>query len=299
LKHWNLQRNPKKCKFLRAPAGQPHASLLWRFFRFDNLEGVWYICFELMNRILHISVLFVTLLVAVSLARALTFPAPQGYVSDYAGVVTDQERAQIEAICRELDEKTGAQIAVAVFPDLGGEDYTDYAVRLFEHWKIGKKGKDNGVLILNTLAERKVRIEVGYGLEPIIPDGLAGQILRDNVFPLLREEKYGAAYLTGAALVAAIVARDAGVRLATLENLQISIPSSRRQANRPFPIWILPPILLFLAYGFRSKRHSRLGPPILPGFWGGGGFGGFGGGGGGFGGFGGGMSGGGGAGGGY
>jgi uncharacterized protein len=231
---------------------------------------------------------------------AQTFPAPQGYVSDYAGVTTADERAQIEAICKELDEKTGAQIAVAVFPDLGGEDYTDYAVRLFEHWKIGQAGKDNGVLILNALAERKVRIEVGYGLEGIIPDGLAGRILRGNVFPLLKEEKYAAAYLSGVALLAAIIARDAGVRLVSLEGLQIARPATRDRPSSPFPFYIFFPLLLIPIIGSRRGRYRRGGLPFLFGPWIGGGFGGSGGfGGGGFGGFGGGMSGGGGAGGGY
>jgi uncharacterized protein len=278
----------------------------WSWFlairEFDNLQGVWYISFDMTKQISHISLCFFALLASVSLARAraLSFPAPQGYVNDYANVVKPEERDQIEAICRELDEKTGTQIAVAVFPDLGGEDYTDYATRLFEHWKIGQKGKDNGVLILNALAERRVRIEVGYGLEPIIPDGLAGQFLRDNVYPLLREEKYGAAYLSCVALIAAIVARDAGVRLATLENLQIQMPTTRKQSSRHFPVWIPLLIVFFAIFAGRGRRRSGLGLPIFPMFWGGGGgFGGFGGGGGGFGGFGGGMSGGGGAGGGY
>ncbi len=239
-------------------------------------------------------IFLIALLLAVSPVSAQTFPEPLGYISDYGNVTTAAEREHINAICIELQDKTSAQIAVAVFPDLGGEEYTDYAVRLFEHWGIGQKGKDNGLLILNALAERKVRIEVGYGLEGIIPDGLAGRILRQNMFPLLKEGKNGAAYLSGVAVIASIIAEDAGVTLTSLEGMKISRPKSER---RPFPIWLILPFFLILLMRSRRRRSGFF--PFLLGSMMGGGFGGGSSGGGGFGGFGGGMSGGGGAGGGY
>lgn len=257
----------------------------------------------------YIIISLLVVLFAATILSAQTFPAPLGYISDYAGVTTEAERATINAICQELQEKTGAQIAVAVFPDLGGEEYTDYAVRLFEHWKIGQKGKDNGVLILNTLKERKARIEVGYGLEPIIPDGLAGRILRERMIPLLKEEEHGLAYLSGVAIIASIVAKDAGVNLATLQGMKL--PRHASQRKQPFPFWLIFPLILVPLLGSRRRGRGRgyrrggilpfllLGSMMGGGGFGGGGFGGGGFGGGGFGGFGGGMSGGGGAGGGY
>ncbi len=256
----------------------------------------WYITL-MMNRYFYVHILLIALLLAVNPVPAQTFPEPLGYISDYGNVTTAAEREHINAICRELQAKTSAQIAVAVFPDLGDEEYTDYAVRLFEHWGIGQRGKDNGVLILNALAERKVRIEVGYGLEGLIPDGLSGRILRQRMFPLLKEGKHGAAYLSGVAIIASIIAKDAGVTLSSLEGVQIPRPKS--QSRRPFPIWLFLPFFLIPLMRSR-RRRSGLFPFFLGAMMGGGGFGGgssFGGGG--FGGFGGGMSGGGGAGGGY
>jgi uncharacterized protein len=187
-------------------------------------------------------------------------------------------------------------------PDIGGEDYNEYATRLYAAWGIGKKGEDRGVLIFVTVKERKMRIETGYGMEGLIPDGLAGEIRDQYIVPYLKEDRFGEGLLNGTLAVAQIIAKDAGIRL-TGEAAPIRPPKK----GPGLSAWLVP--LIFLALLLSMGRRGGLWPLLLLLFMGrGGGYGGygrggfggsFGGFGGGFGGFGGGLSGGGGAGGGF
>lgn len=234
-------------------------------------------------------------------AQPKTLPPPTGYLNDFAEVVDEAAAGQITAICAELDEKTGAQIGVASFPELGGEDIDGFTVRLFELWNPGQSGVNNGILIVDALSERQIRIEVGYGLEAIIPDAMAGRIRREVMTPLLAAGKHGEAYLAGVAALATLIAHAEGVTLESLSGVRTAAPNSE-SGGRAFP-WPLLFFLLLLVFvrrrrGGRYRNGTHGGGPFI-----GGGFGGFGGGGGGsfggFGGFGGGMSGGGGSSGGY
>jgi uncharacterized protein len=184
--------------------------------------------------------------------------------------------------------------------DIGGEDYNEYANRLYETWGIGKKGEDKGVLIFVAIKERKMRIEVGYGLEGIIPDGLAGEIRDRYMIPYLKKDKFGEGLLNGTAAVSQIIAKDAGVKLTG----QVPVKAPKKRRSR---LSFLPLLFIFFFFMFVGRRRGGSWIFFLPLLMGGGGprhggggFGGsFGGFGGGFGGFGGGMSGGGGAGGGF
>ena len=218
------------------------------------------------------------------------FPKPQGYVSDTAHIIPAEVAEGLEALGRELERKTGAEMAIVTVPDLGGESLEPYAADLFQKWGIGKKGKDNGALILVAVAERQIRIEVGYGLEGIIPDGRAGQIIRERITPAFKAGDYGAGIWRGAATVAQIVAKDAGVQLDFKRPEGISENQGQEVEINPLFLFILFIIFIFI--------FPRIWPLLLLGGGGHGGHwssgrGGFGGGG--FGGFGGGMSGGGGA----
>lgn len=232
---------------------------------------------------------------------AQQFPRPVGYVNDFANVIQVDIERQITAICQELEQKTGAEIAVVTISSIGEEDYMDYANRLFEAWGIGKRGQDNGVLIFNAIQERKIKIEVGYGLEGLLPDGLTGQILDDYAIPYLRNGDYGNAYLITTAAIARRIADDKGVQLTGEQNMP-RVSYSEKPVSRHLPGFFIILLFIFLMIvtrgrilpwlifasmsgGGRGGRHDDWG-----GFGRGGGFGG------GFGGFGGGMSGGGGAG---
>ena len=123
---------------------------------------------------------------------------PQGYVSDYAGVMNANLRRSLEGRLRELEQKTSAQIAVVALRSLKGGEIRDFANRLFERWGVGRKGRDNGVLILASLEDRKIWVEVGYGLEGILPDARVGRILDQAVLPEFRHGRHGGGLARGA-----------------------------------------------------------------------------------------------------
>jgi uncharacterized protein len=237
-----------------------------------------------------------------------SLPERQGLVNDFANVIEPDIKAKINSVAGELLAKTQIPVVVVTIPEIGDADYNDYANRLYEKWGIGKKGEDKGVLIFVAVKERKLRIEVGYGLEGIIPDGLAGEIRDKYMIPYLKQNKFGEGLLNGTTTAALIIAKDSGVELTGYT--QVKRPQSNK--NSRFSILPIIFIVIFLLIGGRRGGMLWLLLPLLMGGGGhsggsrsgsgfngfGGGFGGFGGGGGGgFGGFGGGMSGGGGAGG--
>jgi uncharacterized protein len=263
---------------------------------------------------------FVLLLVSLvqwASAEKIAEIQPQGYVIDLAQVINPADRQKIELLATEVQQKTAAQIAVVTVNSLEGQTREDYAADLYKHLGIGSKKDDRGVLILIAPKDRQYKIEVGYGLEPVINDARAGDVGRDMV-PDLRKGDYSAAALAGATGIAQFIAADAGVKL-------MGVPQrAARPPSKAFPWWlawvIFGGIFLLIRALARSGRGGGRGsgggggmgsalPWILLGSsmgrggggWGGG-FGGSsggwgGGGGGGFGGFGGGASGGGGAGG--
>jgi uncharacterized protein len=221
---------------------------------------------------------------------------PTGYVNDFAHVLDQSTVAQLTSICEQIDQKAHAQIAVVTINSLDGSDIDSYAVSLFKKWGIGSKATDHGVLILLAVQDRKYRIEPGYGLEPILPDGKVGGFGREAV-PFLKQNDYGSALLLMTGRVADVIAQDAGV---TISAARPPVPAVTPDAPRRgvslgtivFFI-IVGLVLLFTRFGRMLLWMFLLGGRGGGGYGGGGG--GFGGGGGGFGGFGGGGSGGGGA----
>jgi uncharacterized protein len=240
------------------------------------------------------------LLLSLSSAWALDLGklVPQGYVSDYANVIPRPQRLALERYAALVEKQTGAQFAIVTLPTLEGEPIEDVANTLYRRWGIGQKGKDEGLLLLLAVNDRRSRLEVGYGLEPILPDGASGDVLR-QMRPALREGAYGDALSTATHYLGNRIAQSKGVALAEDSTPH---PSRPRAEERPVPLWLLIAGGLLFLYllstgnvsaawflasmlsGGRSHHH-RGGS--------GGGFGGYDGGG--FGGFGGGDSGGGGA----
>ncbi len=166
---------------------------------------------------------------------------PQGYVTDLAGVIDPGTRAKIEALATEVEQKTGAQIAVVTVKSLDGIPKEDYAADLYKSLGVGAKKSNRGVLLLVAPNERQYRIEVGYGLEPVINDARAGDIGRDMV-PYLKSGDYNRAALTGATGIAQFIAADSGVQLT-------GVPSRRprqQESNTPWWLPLLIPIGIFL-----------------------------------------------------
>jgi uncharacterized protein len=245
-------------------------------------------------------------------ASAKEWPAPTGHLNDFAKIVDAASADSIESLAKELAQKTGSQLAVVTLPDLGGEEIEPVATDLFARWGIGRKGKDDGVLILLALAERRIRIEPGYGLEGVLPDGRAGGIIRRVMGPDLSADRFGPGLLRGARAVAAAIAAEHGVTLTGSAGVEPPPLESGEGIGVPglFLLLFLLGVFVVLSSLFdratRGRRGWREWPGRRGGWYGpsGGGFGGMGGlgglgggrgGFGGFGGFGGGMSGGGGA----
>ncbi len=165
------------------------------------------------------------LMVASPRLHALSVPArPDGYVTDKAGLLSLQARERLEATLADFEKKTSNQIAVVAFPSLEGESLEDFSIRLAEAWKVGKKTKNNGVIFLIFKNDRKMRIEVGYGLEGVLPDALAGQIISQVVAPYFRTGDYEKGIFAG---VTAIMQATKGEYHSDnqQENSQSSLPA--------------------------------------------------------------------------
>jgi uncharacterized protein len=231
---------------------------------------------------------------------------PQGYVNDFAGVFNATTVEGLTRLSTEVDQKAKAQIAVVTIKTLEGDTVEDFANHLFKKWGVGYKGTDRGVMVLLAMDDHKYWTEVGYGLEPILPDGKVGSFGRSMV-PLLRQGDYNGAVMQMMSQIAQVIAQDSHISLDSLAESPAVTPAAGDGGGQESHL-TAGQILLFLIVIVGALILSKfLGPWFVislllgsvgrrGGGWGGGGFGG-GGGGGGFGGFGGGSSGGGGAGG--
>lgn len=223
------------------------------------------------------------------------YPAPHGAVNDFANVIPQDIKDRMENLSREVLSKTGTAIVVAVIPTIGENDVRDYANSLYRKWGIGEKGKDKGVLIFLALKERRIRIETGYGVEGILPDGLVGEILDKNVIPVFKTGDYGTGLFNAMIAVASVVAKDANVTLSG--NPPAEPPRAKDEKHKSSLFTIILIVITFIVLMATPQGRDMIPWLLLLIFsggrgGGGGGFGNFGGGG--FGGFGGGDSGGGG-----
>jgi uncharacterized protein len=202
------------------------------------------------------------LLVAPVVVRA-AFPKPIGYVNDFAALLDAGARAELDVLLRETEQATTAEIAIATVTSLDGLTVEDYANQLFQEWGIGKKASDNGVLVLVAPNEREMRIEVGYGLEPVLPDGLAGEIIRTEFLPEFKSGNYGAGILAGVRRVAGIVRRNQPVTADQLRQLQDS-------SSDEIPPWLIVPFLsTFVALGTFGVGVGLRTKTFFPLIWGG------------------------------
>src|SRR5713226_4338259 len=168
---------------------------------------------------------------------------PTGYVTDLAGVIGAERKARLETLCAELEQKTGAQMAIVTVQSLEGESVENHAVELFKQLGVGGKKDNRGVLLLVAPTERKYHIEVGYGLEPVINDARAGDAGRTMV-PFLRANDYGTASVVAARQVAKYIADDAGV---TLNGLPPAVRSRNGGGNTGLPVfWIFLGLIILL-----------------------------------------------------
>jgi len=234
------------------------------------------------------------ILLAAASLRAETVDSlkAQGYVNDFAGVLSEQAKQQLTALCAEVDQKAQAQIAVVAVHTLEGLEAADFANRLFKQWGVGHQDDNRGVLVLLAVDDHKYWVEVGYGLEPILPDGKVGAFGREMV-PRLRAGDYNGGLLHLTSEIADVIARDRGITLSSGPPPTETSPQTQADtglnlfASIFWTVVILVFILLmFVTRGrilwwvllamFQGSRGG--GSRSSGGFGGGGGFGGFGGG---------------------
>lgn len=238
------------------------------------------------------------LLVAAPAAAAPDFPKLTGRVVDTANIIPPADEAALTQKLAALEQASSRQLVIATVPSLQGNDIADYGYQLGRHWGIGQKGANNGIILLVAPTERKVTIQVGYGLEPIMTDALSHQIITQQILPAFKRNDYPGGINAGAdAIIAQLQAPPEQAEQKALEaqRAQAQRQSGGGDGGSIFPLIFWGIVLLFFVLpmfrgGRRGRRHRRSGvfiwgPGLGGGGWGGGGggggFGGFGGGGGG------------------
>jgi len=192
-----------------------------------------------------------------ALVAAQNFPEYQGFVNDYAGLLSPAVKAKLEAQLTQLEKDTTAEVAVITIKSLEGDSIEDYASRLFEKWGIGKKGVDNGVLFLVALDDHMMRIEVGYGLEPIITDGRAGRIRDNDVIPRFKNNDYEGGITAGVNSIEDYIRKNSPP--APLEDNPV-----RSMFGNWFTVMIILGIITVYLMGFMARSKSIW----LGGIWG-------------------------------
>lgn len=241
------------------------------------------------NTILRKVAIILALILIASQAFALDVPPLRNRVTDLAGVLSPSEQVKLEEKLYQFEVRTSDQIAVLIIPSLEGESIEEYSIRVTDQWKLGEKNKDNGVLLLVSVNDRQIRIEVGYGMEGTLTDLISGSIIRHEIAPKFRTGNY----------FEGIDAGITAIMKATQGEYQGDPNAYRKNQRNPGGsiAGLIPLLFFFLIFLLSGRRGRRglLGALFLSSMFnsggrgrgggsGFGGFGGFGGGGGGFGG---------------
>ena len=171
-------------------------------------------------------------LTCAGVAQPLTFPALTGRVVDEAGLLSSADRATLTASLADLEAKTTDQVVVVTLKSLQGTSIEDYGYQLGRHWQIGQKDKDSGALLIVAATERKVRIEVGYGLEGTLTDAMTKLIIEDAILPAFRRGDFPGGIKSGTAQIIQLLRGDAGDALRAAAQT-----APRTQQNADTPVW--------------------------------------------------------------
>lgn len=237
------------------------------------------------------------LCMALPAAADPVFPKLTGRVTDAAGVLPSETVAALEAKLKALEDATGTQLVVATVPDLGGYEIDEYGYQLGRAWGIGQKGTNNGAILLVAPAQRKLRIEVGYGLEGVLTDAVSSRIIRQAIVPHFKAGDMAGGIAAGAGELIALLQLPPEQQAAFAAKAKAEGAAQKDAPGWGALVWLVVIIVWVVIAARRGARGRRSGPVILwgPGIggnwsgggssgWGGGGGGGFSGGGGGFGG---------------
>jgi uncharacterized protein len=203
-------------------------------------------------------------------ASAQVFPRPTGRVNDFADVIDSLTESHIDQQLDQLEQKTSSEIAVVTVKSLDGISVEEYANKLFKQWGVGQAKQDNGVLVLVAPNDRAMRIEVGYGLEGVLPDGLAGEVIRDQFTPKFKSNDYSGGIKDGVDRLAQIVEKH---QVLTPEQLAKFNASNNQGITLDFYWVTIPFFALFIAIGFGMLgvgiRTKTMFPVLFGSFFGG------------------------------
>jgi len=209
--------------------------------------------------------LFIAILICAGLSSVLAqqkkFPAYTGHVNDFANILDQQTKQKIELWLNNFEQMTGTQIAVVTVTSLEGRPLEDYANELYRAWGIGAKTgehKDKGALLLVALQDRKTRLEVGYGLEGDLPDGLAGEIIR-RMRPGLQQGRYSEAMTTGVRTLLDTLAEKWNVNIAGIEDRRYAYRAPAQEGGSGMGLFcvLIGIVLFFLLISAISKASRR------------------------------------------
>ncbi len=198
-------------------------------------------------------------------AFALAFPALTGRVVDGAALLTAAERASLEQALKAHEEATTNQVVVVTLASLEGVPIEEYGYQLGRHWQIGQKGKNNGALLIVAPAERKVRIEVGYGLEGVLTDAVSRVIIETIIVPAFRSGQMGPGIVAGTGAILKTLTGDAPEVQAAAKRIE-----ERQDEASPLALFLMLALIVFVIWA--SQRGIVIGGGRGGGF--GGGFGG-------------------------
>ncbi len=201
-----------------------------------------------MKRIVVLTLIWGFFLTGGALYAEDEFPEKGGFINDFASVLSDKEKTDLENVLAELEKKTSAEVYVVTVETTQPLGIHKYAVNMFENWQIGKEDKDNGLLFLIALDDRQVRIAVGSGLAEAISDETALKIVNKIVIPACRQGTYAKGIIDGTLAIVNLIAKEAGISLSTIKNFsKVYMPRTKA------PLVIISFLVLGVAAFFLAK----------------------------------------------
>ncbi len=214
----------------------------------------------LRNKFLISLFVFLVAGAAISVAQINIPSRPENHVVDLAGIINPNVESNLNQYLLELEQKTTAQMVILTIQSLEGESLEDFSLTVaHDRWKLGQKGKDNGVLLLVSLQDRKYRFEVGYGLEGALPDSLVGTIGRQFMVPYFKKGDYSTGIFSASLAAISEIASDAGIEITGMPKLRSRAGSpGRMQQKKPTLLGSIISILFFIGLIYMFIKHPRL-----------------------------------------
>lgn len=205
-----------------------------------------------------LKVIFLVLILSLSIQAQDQYPQPQGWVNDFAHVLDTPTKDKLNSLVTDLEKQTTAEIAVVVVETTAPLTPKNYVTELFNRWGVGKKGVDNGIMILLAIKDRRVEIETGYGIEGILPDGKMGDIIRTYMVPHFKNNQWGEGLLAGTQQIARVILEDYKATLTPSEKATREKEAIELDSFLPAMGWAY--YVIWILYVFIQNMRNQLMP---------------------------------------